>query len=501
MRLLSLLVQRSEVAWNGLRCQGSRRILFGDRVTCGESIGYLSTTTSDTWNDRGARSEAEQRFTGEGTSSKRAFVDRVIVQARAGHGGQGCASVRTTRTRTRKMQPDGGDGGDGGDVVLKASRRVKSLVGLPQLLVSRPGGNGSSKKKHGRKGIDGVYLVPLGTHVRRYVERDNRQRKHRIVRPDTPISDPKTSSLDPENTERNDSDTQDQDIWKMNIWPLCIHLDADDADDEIAERHGHVPQYETLKDLVNDGDSVIVARGGIGGQGNAGFVSRRHRVNQKAASSSTFGESVRLELEMKMISDVSLVGFPNVGKSSLLKKISSATPRVGSYAFTTVTPQLGSVSIGLDSFTVSDVPGLVQGAHENRGLGHRFLRHVERTTAIVYVLDAHGAYALTGNSLHDASRMDNALLSPQEQFIRLHEELQKYSQSLVEKKFMIVLNKMDLVKKKVPFKEDFMSWVDSLPVSVTGSPQVAFVSAVDTSERSTDDMYTFIRKMKNILNS
>lgn len=390
--------------------------------------------------------------------SKRAFVDRMIVQARAGHGGQGCASVRMARSRTKKMQPDGGNGGDGGDVVLKASKRVKSLVGLPQLLVSRSGENGSSKRKHGKRGGDGVYLVPIGTHVRRYLERDNLQEKHTIVEAQ------KRSEQVPESV------------------PLYFDLEEENDGEEEEET-----PYVVLKDLVEDGDTVVVAAGGRGGQGNAGYLSWRHRRNQTCASASTFGESVRLELEMKMISDISLVGFPNVGKSSLLRKISSATPRVGSYAFTTVTPQLGRVSLGMDSFTVSDVPGLVQGAHANRGLGHRFLKHVERTKTIAYVLDAHGAYAL--------SERQSAKLSPEEQLLRLREELEQYSKELVEKKCMIVLNKMDLVKNKEMFKETFESWVQSQPWRFV--PQVAFVSAIDTS--ATNDIDTFIRKMKNVL--
>jgi len=149
----------------------------------------------------------------------------------------------------------------------------------------------------------------------------------------------------------------------------------------------------------------------------------------------------------------------------------------------------------MDSFTVSDVPGLVQGAHENKGLGHRFLRHVERTKTIVYVLDACGAYALTGNQSHHGS---NPILSPQEQFLRLRDELEKYSRDLMEKKFMIVMNKMDLLKsdEKETFKETFLSWVACHESK--HAPQVAFVSAIDTSATN-DDIETFIQKMKNVL--
>jgi len=404
-------------------------------------------------------------------ASKRAFVDRMIVQARAGHGGHGCASARKTRSRSRKVQPDGGNGGDGGDVVLKASKKVKSLVGLPQLLVSGSGEHGSSKRKHGKRGNDGVYLVPLGTHVRRYVERDNLQDKHTISHP---------------------SDTPDVlVVEEKSEHSIPLYFDLEEECEEVEEKGQDTP-FMVLKDLVDDGDAIVVAKGGIGGQGNAGYLSWRHRRNQTAPSSSTFGESVRLELEMKLISDMSLVGFPNVGKSSLLRRISSATPKVGSYAFTTVTPHLGRVSVGMDSFTVSDVPGLVQGAHENRGLGHRFLRHVERTNAIVYVLDAHGAYAMAGNQPDGGG---NPILPPEEQFLRLRDELKNYSNNLMEKKFMIVLNKMDLVENGENLKDNFLSWVVSQ--ELMSAHHVAFVSATDTS--TTNGIHTCIQKMKNIL--
>lgn len=424
----------------------------------------MMTTTENTGN-------ASERI----TCQKKAFVDRMIVQARAGHGGQGCASVRMARSRTKKMQPDGGNGGDGGDVILKASKRVKSLAGLPQLLVSTSGENGSSKKKHGKRGRDGVYLVPMGTHVRRYMERDNMQMKHTI-------------------DVNHVADGRELEAGGEHCLPLYIDLDEDETSS--AKRLNYV----VLKDLLEDGDTVVVAKGGTGGQGNAGYVSWRHRRNRQAASCSTFGEFVRLELEMKMLSDVSLVGFPNVGKSSLLRKISSAMPRVGSYAFTTITPQLGTVSLDMDSFTVSDVPGLVQGAHDNKGLGHRFLRHVERTATIVYVLDAHGAYALTGPTIQ-SSHGDNPVLSPEEQFMMLRDELEQYSKDLIDKKFMIVLNKMDLIENKEAFKQAFLSWVSSTFKVGPCVPQVSFVTCSDenTPNQNRNNIDCFIRKIKSII--
>ncbi len=242
--------------------------------------------------------------------------------------------------------------------------------------------------------------------------------------------------------------------------------------------------YELIGDLVHDGDSVIVAKGGAGGRGNVGMG----RYRQDHRSDHELGEFVRLELEMKMISDLSLVGFPNVGKSSLLRRLSSAMPRVGSYAFTTMTPQLGSVSVGggLDRFVVADVPGLIQGAHVDRGVGHTFLKHVERASTIVIVLDAGGAYALDG--------CKNPL-PPEEQLVRLRDELGHFSRELLDKRWMVVLNKMDLVKRREAFAEKFQAWL----ADRYGEVPVVSVSALAPETRSVDSIATLARAMKDMV--
>jgi len=415
--------------------------------------------------------------------NEKKFVDRVIVQARAGDGGQGCASILKGRARTKKIQPDGGDGGDGGDVILMASKNVKSLVGLPQLLVAGNGHNGSSKKQHGKKGKDSTYLVPLGTQVKRFLERERHSPKHTIG-----ISD-----RDENKPTANEEDMEVSHAHMGHIGTVMIDLKSELVDEQ-GRDEDRDNNYELIADLLSDGDKVIVAQGGIGGSGNSGFVSRKHRVHQRAASSSTYGEAARLELEMKMLSDFSFVGFPNVGKSSLLRAISAAMPRVGSYAFTTTIPQLGCVQVGWDSFVVSDVPGLIQGAHSNRGVGHRFLRHVERTSMIVFVLDAKGAYALTGSN-------QDTFLSPKEQLVQLLEEVGQYSDKLLMKKYIVVLNKMDLIQKKKAFLEGFHTWATSYSQeNGMEPPQGTFsVSATSTTQRSLDEIQFLIQQMNSLL--
>lgn len=403
------------------------------------------------------------------------FVDRVVVQARGGSGGHGCVSFR--KGRTGKIAADGGNGGDGGDVVVRASRNVKSLAGLPQLLVSKSGGHGSSKNKHGRKGSDGIYLVPLGTQVRRFLER---RRVQAIPAEGYREGDDMQLRL----KKRVEIDS----LGPMMI-DLALEQTAGEEFDEKAEggAQGGVKRvtFELIGDLVQDGDSLIVAKGGTGGRGNVGVG----RYGHDHRSDHELGEFVRLELEMKMISDLSLVGFPNVGKSSLLRQLSSAVPKVGSYAFTTTTPQLGSVSVKGSPdrrFVVADVPGLIEGAHLDRGVGHTFLKHVERANAIAYVLDASGAYALDGCKTP---------LTPEEQLMRLQTELGQFSQELLDKRWMIVLNKMDLMKRRKAFVEKFRVWVADRYGEVT----VVGVSALAPDTRSIDSISTLAHAMKDVI--
>lgn len=147
---------------------------------------------------------------------------------------------------------------------------------------------------------------------------------------------------------------------------------------------------EPLGEVLRDGERLVVARGGTGGRGNRSFLSNRNRAPREAEPGEP-GEQRWLRLDLRLIADVGLLGAPNAGKSTLLAAISAARPRVGDYPFTTVTPVLGVVEVDDASFVVADIPGIIEGAHEGAGLGLQFLRHVERTRALVHVVDASGA--------------------------------------------------------------------------------------------------------------
>jgi GTP-binding protein len=184
-----------------------------------------------------------------------------------------------------------------------------------------------------------------------------------------------------------------------------------------------------LADLTKPDEVVLLAKGGRGGRGNARFATSTRRAPHRAEDGEK-GEEKELILELKLLADVGLVGFPNVGKSTLLSVVSAARPKIADYAFTTLAPHLGIVKTGhYRTFVLADIPGLIEGAHLGKGLGHRFLKHIERTRVLIYLLDA-------------------ASENPQEDLKKLKEELKQFEPKLVKKPALVALNKVDLLENK-----------------------------------------------------
>jgi len=182
-----------------------------------------------------------------------------------------------------------------------------------------------------------------------------------------------------------------------------------------------------LADLAEEGHRVLVAHGGRGGRGNARFVSSTNRAPRRTEPGGE-GEERVLRLELKLLADAGLVGFPNAGKSTLISRISAARPKIADYPFTTLTPNLGVVSLSGDrSFVVADVPGLIKGAHEGHGLGQTFLRHIERTKVLVHLVDVSGA-----------SGRD-----PVEDFDTIRDELERFDPAVAAKPQIVAANKID----------------------------------------------------------
>lgn len=208
----------------------------------------------------------------------------------------------------------------------------------------------------------------------------------------------------------------------------------------------------TIADLVNHGQRAIIAKGGRGGRGNCRFATPTNPAPEIAENGEP-GQERNITLELKLLADVGLVGFPSVGKSTLLSVVSSARPKIAEYHFTTIKPNLGVVEVEEGrSFVMADLPGLIEGAHLGVGLGHQFLRHIERTKVIVHVIDMSG---LEGRD-------------PYDDYVKIKQELKEYNLRLTERPEIIVANKMDMPDSEenlAYFKEQLGQEVPIFPIS------------------------------------
>lgn len=209
---------------------------------------------------------------------------------------------------------------------------------------------------------------------------------------------------------------------------------------------------ELLADLTEHGQRAVIVKGGRGGRGNIRFATSKNPAPTLSENGEP-GEERNIRVELKVIADVGLVGFPSVGKSTLLSVVSAARPKIADYHFTTLSPNLGVVDTEDGrSFVMADLPGLIEGAHEGVGLGHQFLRHVERTRLIVHLIDM---ASMEGRN-------------PYDDYVKINEELKQYDDVLMEKKQIIVANKMDMPEAEenlAEFREKIGADVDVIPIS------------------------------------
>ncbi len=302
------------------------------------------------------------------------FIDHVRIFAKAGDGGDGVVSWRREKFVPRGG-PDGGDGGAGGDVVLVVDPSTDNLrqYHFDPKLVAEDGKNGAGARKTGRSGKDVVGRVPPGT----VVYRTNAGTVHEAV-----------------GLERSDEG--------IDLVPVA--------------------------DLTENGQRFILCKGGDPGMGNWNYRTATNRAPTEHTLG-TPGDAGVFYLELRRIADAGLVGFPNAGKSTLIGKLSAAKPKVASYPFTTLQPVVGVVEFpGFRRCTLADIPGLIEGAHENRGLGHEFLRHITRCRLLLFVID------IAGSEGRD----------PIADLEVLRREIREYDEELAQFPWKVVANKMDL---------------------------------------------------------
>jgi GTPase len=308
------------------------------------------------------------------------FIDEALISIKAGNGGDGVISFRREKFIARGG-PDGGHGGSGGSVYLQADENLDSLQDFTRQrhFKAESGRAGEGSNRTGKSGEELVLKVPLGTMVFHHLG--------------TLPQEPGSSLL-------------------------------------------QLSENQFLCDLDQHGDRFLIAKGGRGGKGNISFA---HSLNQspRLAEKGEKGEEKKLYLELKVLADVGLVGFPNAGKSTLLSKISRTDPKIGDYPFTTLVPQLGKHSIALKKpFTVADIPGIIEGASQGKGLGIQFLKHIERCRMFLFMVD-----------------LDQANEAQIEYHLQtLFHEVSFYNERLKEKDWVICGNKIDTEQGKKHMK-------------------------------------------------
>jgi GTP-binding protein len=349
------------------------------------------------------------------------FIDEIKIYAQAGHGGKGCVAFHREAYIT-KGGPSGGNGGRGGSVILQADHDLNNLIQqyyVPRLIAGA-GEAGMGKGMDGHAGKDLTVKVPCGTLVWRLKDTTPPIQK-KMAGPDD------EDEAEPENLILGTS-TGKRPLFRTSQGTSALEIDLSrDAETEEAP-DGLENKGELVADLTTHGQQFILCKGGRGGLGNRNFATARRQTPRFAQPGEPGTEGEYL-LELRIMAEIGLVGYPNAGKSTLLTAISRARPKIAAYPFTTLTPQVGIVEFAPDykRLTVCDVPGLIEGAHNNVGLGHEFLRHIQRCKILVLLLDMAGT--------------DNR--KPWDDYKQLLKELELYDPALVKKPRLVVANKMD----------------------------------------------------------
>ena len=368
------------------------------------------------------------------------FVDEVKIYARAGHGGKGCVAFHR-EAFVPKGGPSGGNGGRGGSVILQADHDLNNLIAqyYQPRLVAPDGEHGLGKGMDGHAGKDLIVKVPCGTLVWQLTGSAG------IL----PATATEKNFEGEEEKPKFATSARKRPLIRSASGALAQEIDL--SKEAASGKSASTDKGELIADLTQHGQQFILCQGGRGGLGNRNFATAARQTPRFAQPGEPGGEGDYL-LELRIIAEVGLVGYPNAGKSTLLTAISKARPKVAPYPFTTLHPQIGIVEYeDFHRLTVCDVPGLIEGAHQNVGLGHAFLRHIERCKILVLLLDMAGT--------------DNR--APWDDYQQLLQELELYDPALLEKSRLVVANKIDEAvagKNLTQFKKKIKK-VSVLPIS------------------------------------
>ncbi len=343
------------------------------------------------------------------------FVDEITVFAQAGHGGKGCVALHR-EAYVAKGGPSGGNGGGGGSVILEADHDLNNLINqfFKPRLIAQEGEPGMGKGMDGHAGRDLIVKVPCGTMVWRLPRKE-------VIEPLTEEGMEASPTPPPLKL-----DAGERAVLRTSGGERALEINWSDEPEslEIVE----IPATEELvADLTTNGQRFVICEGGRGGLGNRNFATSR-RQTPRFAQPGEPGDEGDFRFELRILAEIGLVGYPNAGKSTLLAAISRARPKVAPYPFTTLHPQIGILEYeDHRRLTICDVPGLIEGAHMNVGLGHKFLRHIRRCKILVILIDMAGT--------------DNR--APWDDYKNLLSELELYDPELLNKPRLVVANKMD----------------------------------------------------------
>jgi GTP-binding protein len=341
------------------------------------------------------------------------FIDQIKIYARAGHGGKGCVAFHR-EAYVPKGGPSGGNGGRGGSVILQADHDLNNLIGqfFQPRLIAQDGEHGLGKGMDGHAGKDIIVRVPCGTLVWKL--------------PTAIVEAEPLEEADDEGKPVFRTSARRRSIIRHSGGGAAREMDLS-SESAPAAPVINPEKGELVADLTQNGQQFILCKGGRGGLGNRNFATSARQTPRFAQPGESGGEG-EYWFELRIIAEVGLVGYPNAGKSTLLQAISKARPKIAPYPFTTLHPQIGILEYSdFHRLTVCDVPGLIEGAHQNVGLGHAFLRHIQRCKMIVLLLDMAGTDAR----------------EPWDDYQKLLKELELYDPALVEKPRLVVANKMD----------------------------------------------------------
>lgn len=364
------------------------------------------------------------------------MIDLLHLTLLSGNGGNGRISFRREKY-VAKGGPDGGVGGDGGSIIIRGKKGLSTLnryAGVAKI-EAKNGQAGGRKKMSGSKAEDVVIEVPLGTVV--WSTGGNKIANKRTSYFGDISHTFKRSEVEFEKfyVEKEGQSPPPRDIDDIDLF---YHDTSEDAS----------PRKIQLLKIEEDGQEVVLCQGGFGGRGNTHFKGSANTTPLEAEYGS-FGERRAVTLELKLLADVGLVGFPNAGKSTFLSKITKAQPKIANYPFTTLEPHLGVLPFQdaahrVSELVVADIPGLIEGASAGKGLGLDFLRHIENCRALMFVLYLEEEVVFD-DSLSDAKKAEKVF----QQYEKLRRELGEYHADLAKKPFILTLNKIDIYSSKL----------------------------------------------------